>query len=131
PLDDGPAVALGAPGTSVCQRGGGGHGHGPVCRARRGGARRRDGREGRLVKRRPLISLLPMAWCASAVGVAKGGAPSTDAWPRISPGTRLVFPRDHGAHPDYRTEWWYITGALQVQGAGQAPRTLGFQITFF
>ena len=35
----------------------------------------------------------------------------------------LIFPRDHGAHPDFRTEWWYITGWLE------GP--LGFQITFF
>lgn len=38
----------------------------------------------------------------------------------------LVFPRDHGSHPDYRVEWWYVTGLLE---AGGAP--LGFQITFF
>jgi predicted secreted hydrolase len=37
----------------------------------------------------------------------------------------LVFPRDHGAHPEYRTEWWYLTGWLD----GSVP--LGFQITFF
>jgi predicted secreted hydrolase len=35
----------------------------------------------------------------------------------------LVFPRDHGAHPEYRVEWWYVTGWLD------GP--LGFQITFF
>ncbi len=37
----------------------------------------------------------------------------------------LVFPRDHGAHPGYRTEWWYLTGWLD------APQPLGFQVTFF
>ncbi|MGH6611432.1 MAG: lipocalin-like domain-containing protein, partial [Burkholderiaceae bacterium] len=37
----------------------------------------------------------------------------------------LDFPRDHGAHPDYRTEWWYLTGWLD----GEPP--LGFQVTFF
>ena len=35
----------------------------------------------------------------------------------------LEFPRDHGAHPEFRTEWWYVTGWLD------GP--LGFQITFF
>jgi predicted secreted hydrolase len=40
---------------------------------------------------------------------------------------RLVFPRDHGAHPDYRTEWWYLTGWLD----GPAGAALGFQVTFF
>ncbi|MES2938510.1 MAG: carotenoid 1,2-hydratase [Pseudomonadota bacterium] len=38
----------------------------------------------------------------------------------------LVFPRDHGAHPDLRTEWWYITGQAQSGG-----RDFGFQVTFF
>ncbi|MCD0418199.1 carotenoid 1,2-hydratase [Rubrivivax sp. JA1024] len=39
----------------------------------------------------------------------------------------LVFPRDHGAHPDTRTEWWYATGWA---GTPEAPRW-GFQLTFF
>ena len=43
-------------------------------------------------------------------------------YPAVKP-RRLVFPRDHGAHPEFRIEWWYITGWL----AGP----LGFQITFF
>ncbi|HET7794749.1 MAG TPA: carotenoid 1,2-hydratase, partial [Rhizobacter sp.] len=38
----------------------------------------------------------------------------------------LVFPADFGAHPGTRTEWWYLTGALQ---AGE--RLFGFQVTFF
>jgi predicted secreted hydrolase len=42
------------------------------------------------------------------------------------PQRQLVFPRDHGAHPDLRTEWWYITGFAQAQG-----RDFGFQLTFF
>lgn len=40
----------------------------------------------------------------------------------------LVFPRDHGSHPDFRTEWWYITGHAQ---AGSPARAFGFQLTFF
>jgi predicted secreted hydrolase len=38
-----------------------------------------------------------------------------------------VFPRDHGAHPDYRTEWWYFTGNL----LDEAGRRYGYQLTFF
>ena len=38
----------------------------------------------------------------------------------------LVFPRDFGAHPDARIEWWYVTGSLEA-----AARLWGFQITFF
>ena len=42
------------------------------------------------------------------------------------PKANLSFPRDHGAHPGFRTEWWYATGH-----GGPAQRELGFQITFF
>lgn len=43
------------------------------------------------------------------------------------PGTPFAFPRDHGAHPDFRTEWWYVTG--WVDGPNGTHR--GFQVTFF
>lgn len=36
------------------------------------------------------------------------------------------FPRDHGMHQGYRTEWWYLTGHLY---AGE--RRFGYQVTFF
>ena len=49
------------------------------------------------------------------------------AYPLVRPEYRLQFPRDHGAHPDYRQEWWYLTGWLKTA----AGKDLGFQITFF
>jgi predicted secreted hydrolase len=39
----------------------------------------------------------------------------------------FVFPRDHGPHPDFRTEWWYYTGNLSTREG----RQFGFQLTFF
>ena len=45
----------------------------------------------------------------------------------VLPGVALTFPRDHGAHPAFRTEWWYATGHLKT-ASGKA---LGFQLTFF
>jgi len=39
----------------------------------------------------------------------------------------LVFPRDHGPHPDYQTEWWYYTGNLESPDG----RHFGYQLTFF
>ena len=42
------------------------------------------------------------------------------------PPKALVFPRDRGSHPDFRTEWWYITGQ-----AMSGSRLFGFQLTFF
>jgi len=48
-------------------------------------------------------------------------------YPPVVPGHELVFPHDTGAHPDYRTEWWYVTGWLtDEQGVER-----GFQVTFF
>jgi len=48
-------------------------------------------------------------------------------YPTVRPGAALQFPRDHGSHPQFRNEWWYITGWLKAAGG----RELGVQITFF
>ncbi|MDE2821601.1 MAG: carotenoid 1,2-hydratase [Chloroflexota bacterium] len=37
------------------------------------------------------------------------------------------FPRDHGAHPEFQTEWWYYTGVLATDDG----RPFGFQFTIF
>ncbi|MCG8461064.1 MAG: hypothetical protein MI919_32675 [Holophagales bacterium] len=37
------------------------------------------------------------------------------------------FPADHGPHPDFQTEWWYLTGHLE----GAAGERFGFQWTLF
>jgi len=46
---------------------------------------------------------------------------------QVMPGRALEFPRDHGSHPAFRTEWWYVTGWLE----DDAGKPLGFQVTFF
>lgn len=51
--------------------------------------------------------------------------PALPSYPDVRLRT-LVFPRDYGAHPEYRTEWWYMTGWL-----GQGEDAIGFQVTFF
>jgi predicted secreted hydrolase len=48
-------------------------------------------------------------------------------WALARPGWVYEFPRDHHAHPDFKTEWWYLTGNL-ADGGG---RRYGFQLTFF
>ena len=45
----------------------------------------------------------------------------------VLPGRSLVFPADHGAHPLFRTEWWYVTGWLSTPDGA----AMGFQCTFF
>ena len=39
----------------------------------------------------------------------------------------LKFPKDHGSHHGYRTEWWYYTGNLRSESGDR----YGFQLTFF
>lgn len=63
----------------------------------------------------------------SASVVEAMSAPAGDAYARAYEPIQFVFPRDHGAHPDYRTEWWYYTGNLQDQDGTD----YGYQLTFF
>jgi predicted secreted hydrolase len=60
-----------------------------------------------------------------ALPPARAGVTYPDVTPRP-----LVFPADFGSHPDYRTEWWYLTGWLTGPG-GSSARSIGFQVTFF
>ncbi|HVS78188.1 MAG TPA: lipocalin-like domain-containing protein, partial [Steroidobacteraceae bacterium] len=39
----------------------------------------------------------------------------------------LVFPRDQGPHPDFRQEWWYLTGNLD----SASGERFGFELTVF
>ncbi len=43
------------------------------------------------------------------------------------PGRAFRFPEDHGAHPEFRTEWWYYSGHLKAASG----RRFGYQLTFF
>src|ERR1700760_3001763 len=37
------------------------------------------------------------------------------------------FPRDHGPHPDFHHEWWYVTGNLD----SDTGERFGFELTIF
>lgn len=63
---------------------------------------------------------------AAATGSDRTGRPPVEFDP-VLPGRTLSFPADHGAHPGFRTEWWYATGWLSLPDG----RPLGFQTTFF
>ena len=70
------------------------------------------------------------AWAAFAEGVDQGFAGlGADAagFDRPIPGTPLVFPRDLGPHPGFRTEWWYLTANLQDESGA----AYGVQWTLF
>jgi len=50
-------------------------------------------------------------------------------WTNAKPGFGWQFPRDHWAHPGYKTEWWYFTG--QLTDTSDSTRRFGYQFTFF
>ena len=56
-----------------------------------------------------------------------GPTADADAFARVTGPRPLEFPADHGAHPDYRTEWWYFTGNLTAANGA----AYGFQLTLF
>jgi predicted secreted hydrolase len=62
---------------------------------------------------------------AGALGFADGARAAAD-FAAVVPGRPIRFPEDEGSHPEFRTEWWYVTGWLDGRGI-----PLGFQLTFF
>ncbi len=80
-----------------------------------------------------LIGLFVLALSAppEPAGVSSSLAASVPAgdagYPLALPGNTYAFPRDHGSHDRFRTEWWYFTGHL----FGRDGRRLGYELTFF
>ena len=62
---------------------------------------------------------------ANVVGALSGQADAGFA--RALEPMEFHFPADHGAHPQYRTEWWYYTGNL----TDTTGEPFGYQLTFF
>ncbi|MCB1362972.1 MAG: iron ABC transporter permease [Rhodobacteraceae bacterium] len=73
-----------------------------------------------------LITFAFLPPSAAAQGFANLG---TDAqgFSAPRPGHVLSFPADHGPHPDFRIEWWYVTATLR----GGDGRDYGVQWTLF
>ena len=68
------------------------------------------------------LSLLCGAFFSGFVPVQGDDA----VWSVPRAGHQLTFPQDHGSHPDFKIEWWYLTGHLF-----SGERRFGFQATFF
>lgn len=69
--------------------------------------------------------------CASAVAAPRSASRpsnpgSANGYRPALPGYQFQFPRDHAAHTDFQTEWWYYTGHLNA-----GARRFGFELTFF
>ncbi len=70
-----------------------------------------------------------MAWVLFAVHVSLAqevSQPSREFAQVLAPRV-WQFPRDHGKHGEFQTEWWYYTGNLRSADG----RRFGYQLTFF
>ncbi|MFT4961827.1 MAG: putative secreted hydrolase [Paracoccaceae bacterium] len=78
------------------------------------------------------VKILTLCWAllaalpATAQGFADLGR-SAEGFTQPAPGVDLSFPADHGPHPDYRIEWWYLTATL----TGEDGQDYGVQWTLF
>lgn len=72
------------------------------------------------------IAALAATRRAGAQGYA-GLGETAEGFAKVTPGKVFAFPADHGPHPDFRIEWWYLTANL-VDGTGAA---CGLQWTLF
>jgi len=72
------------------------------------------------------ITLLIVPTVLRAQGYAGLGG-SAEGFRVPQPGYQFEFPQDHGPHPDYRIEWWYLTANL----TGEDGRDYGIQWTLF
>src|SRR3982750_1751280 len=72
------------------------------------------------------IAALPAVRRAGAQGYA-GLGETADGFAKVTPGKTFAFPGDHGPHPEFRIEWWYLTANL-VDSSGAA---CGLQWTLF
>ncbi|SFS20987.1 lipocalin-like domain-containing protein [Yoonia litorea] len=61
---------------------------------------------------RVLLALIFLPIGAWAQGFAGLGTMAGKGFTEPQPGKMFRFPEDHGAHPDYRIEWWYLTANL-------------------
>nr|WP_111298517.1 lipocalin-like domain-containing protein [Paracoccus saliphilus] len=73
-----------------------------------------------------LVSLLLLPCVAQSQGFAGLGTEAGD-FAQPVPGRSLEFPADHGPHPEYRIEWWYLTANM----TGPDGTPYGLQWTLF
>jgi predicted secreted hydrolase len=86
------------------------------------------------------IAILASLLCAASAGTADEsenaqrsrlsellGGGDDRGFAKVLQARSFSFPQDHGPHPEYRNEWWYLTGNLDADGG----RRFGFELTFF
>ena len=74
-----------------------------------------------------MVSVAGAAGPLPELGVLGGGKGAGTGFVQVLGPRTFEFPRDHGAHPEYRQEWWYVTGNLDAANGER----FGFELTFF
>lgn len=74
-----------------------------------------------------LALLLALAPLGAAAQSFAGLGTDAEGFALPTPDPDFDFPADHGAHPDYRIEWWYLTANLE----GPDGTAYGLQWTLF
>ena len=62
-----------------------------------------------------------------SIGLRYLSGPAETGFARVERPRELAFPRDHGSHDEFKSEWWYYTGNLDSADG----RHFGFELTFF
>src|SRR6266404_4347545 len=81
-----------------------------------------------LISRRAFVGSALLLGLGREGALAQGFAGlgmNADGFAPVVPGKTFAFPGDHGPHPDYRIEWWYVTANLVVSAGIEAGRTTG------
>src|SRR5512139_4133842 len=82
------------------------------------------------LQKRPLSTCLPLVLgilSLLSLGCLVATGTSGSEWKQAIGPWEWSFPKDHGSHPDFRTEWWYFTGNL----TDGSEKRFGYQLTFF
>jgi predicted secreted hydrolase len=69
----------------------------------------------RTISRRAFTGGLALLGLSRESALAQGFAGlgmDADGFAAVTPGKTFAFPADHGPHPDFRIEWWYVTANL-------------------
>ena len=83
-----------------------------------------------------LVALMGLSACSDETSTAPSqptsitalmGNQDTTGFASATAPREFTFPADHGAHPEFRTEWWYWTGNLTTADG----RAFGYQFTIF
>ena len=74
-----------------------------------------------------LAALLLSVFFGGTVTATSPSRTEPNGFRLAKPGYVYEFPRDHGSHDEFRTEWWYYTGHV----TSMKCRRFGFQMTFF